>query len=269
MALIDLYTKKSDDDVYLHDSGNGFGLITDYPEGMEKHKVIVKLSVESRKLKGSVNLVKEASTPSVDVGYEIETKAIKNKPYTNFWFDVNDGFIFDDDKEKIISNSGKEYAVDDFIALLLRTHASDVFWVHRKLIGLKLYFLKSLFFLVNEELEDNPLMLYIKHERNELKQRGELDEDPFYKYFKISKNIVVLAFLLLVLIFTGLYLSGDKLDYPNILVFIYAILGLFTLEKISSFIRDKIQDFYDNKENFISRIYKEKFEFHKKFDFEE
>lgn len=267
--LFELYrNKKNLDDLEIvpFKDKNGFSIIRKYPKNSKffKENYFIYIQIEEQNndyLFFSVERVKKDKD-----GYYLD---LENKEkVTNFVSTEDEKFLFDKNK-KIIKRmeDKKTFTLEQFINILVKNHLSDKFFWKRKinyLIDLLFIFI----FLLNDK-KYNKFEVLIK--RNNFGEREikkldveNKDPEPFFKYFRISKNLLFLTLFLLnlFLIFFNKKFKFIDFSVSNPIIIITALIYFFLLEKINYFLEKNIKEFLDSssnilkaKNNFLEKLY--------------
>lgn len=266
----ELYTRQSQDEsITTFQSETGFSLIRFYPEGSDYNKdgkrMFIKVAALERGFFYSVEMTKPEQRGESSSYIIVEGKEYKKK-VTNFFssFD-NQEFSFDVNSKKVTHLPSKKiFSLNQFIEILVKNHLSDrLFWkrVTNEIVSA---LLKVLFWLSDKQYERIRVAIDKYHASRDNKPLPiqEKNIEPFFKYFLISKNILfaLLLFAVPASILLGcLWKSGDfSLSNPSVVLLFFLV--LFTCEKLSMVLDNKIRDFFgkddfNKKRNFIEKLH--------------
>ena len=235
-----LYRKTSGDveAVELVD-GKGITIIRNYDEQNDYFKdgslMFIKIYILDKGFVcGSVNMVKKSERLE---GYiTIEDEKQYKKHFTNFFFHKEEKIKFDVNRGKFIVKK-KKLNINDFVDLLIKNHLADRLFLKRKLRvnKLKESFLKFIFWLLNEKYDwieyynsfhgKDRKLREINHKEKKLSVNTQTE--PFFKYFKINKDLLFFSVLFIALpIVWCFYSKANDSSYSNDSVF----LNLFKIE---------------------------------------
>lgn len=259
-----LYQRHPDDEVLTpFTNDTGFSIVRKYPEGTPYNKdgmrMFIKLAILDRGFFYSIDM----TLPRVDEGddhisYSIQDGDKYKQHVTNFYSDT-DPFEFDETQKKIVHTpTGKLYAVTEFINVLVTNHLSDRLYYKRKKNWIVEQFLKLIFWLDNRRFERIRVMLDKYRAENTQKVDTESNPDPFFKYFKIKKNIlIVILGLFFVLITSSVLLpkwiplqrwwifGSFNLSNPYVVLCIFLV--MLICEKFSVYLNSSIDYFFATK----------------------
>lgn len=280
--FLKLYTKQEDDSsITLFDNEIGFSLIRDYPKNIPYFKDGKKMFIKLALLKGKVFYSVDMTTPDKGEGDKISYIITEGKEYgkktTNFFSDNQEPFVFNETTKKIIFTlKNKSFTLNEFVGILVNNHLSDrLFWKRVRDFFTELI-LKLLFWLADKHYDKIRVSLdkYHIYRDNQPTKEDEKNIEPFFKYFYISRNtiIVFLSFALLQKVFFVIFpkFSYIKHIWPfgefsasNPYVILFFFLALFLCEKFSIWLNNKIKEFFqDDKHsfekktiNFIERLH--------------
>ena len=288
-----LYTKQENDNsITSFDSEIGFSLIRDYPKNTPYYKdgkkMFIKVAILKGKLFYSVDMTKSEQINEEEKSYIISQGEEYPKKITNFYsvLDGKESFIFDQSTKKIIFKpKEKSFTLNEFVEILVLNHLSDRLFLKRILDSIVESVLKLLFWLSDKHYEKIQVSIDKYHfgRDNQPAKEDEKNTEPFFKYFDISKNtifaLLLFTFLLVILfaIFPNIlcikkiWPFGEfSLSNPFVILFFFLI--LFSCEKLSIWLNNKIKEFFqddkhsfqEKKVNFIERLhnyqYQNKFE---------
>lgn len=278
--FLKLYTKKdSDDSITPFSNEIGFSLIRNYPKNTPYHKdgkkMFLKIALLQGKLFYAVDMTKPEQREGEPISYIITEGQEYRKKTTNFFSDNQEPFIFDESTKKIIfTPKNKSFTVNEFIEILVLNHLSDRLFVKRILNWIADLFLKLLFWLSDKHYEKIRVAIdkYHFNRDNQPIKEDEKSVEPFFKYFYISKNtifaLLLLTFLFAILsaifphvIFLEKIWPFGEFTLSNPFVVLFLFLILFSCEKFSVWLNNKIKEFFDKesvfkkKVNFIERLH--------------
>ena len=169
-------------------------------------------------------------------GWKIETNdGLFRKP-SNFSFREQEDVVFDTAAERVIFQK-KKYSIDEFINLLERNHARDMFFYSRIANLFKLVFLHVLFFLVDKKYkrfdyfwEEGKTSVQTREQKTSIE-----GADPFFHYFNIYKNLLGIAIIVLLplLGYFSLILTTNYFSVSNPALLFGAVAFLYLLDKAS------------------------------------
>lgn len=263
-----LYTSSdSDESITSFENGIGFAIVKKYKGKTEyakdNRRMFIRLYLTKENcLNGGVEMVdaKKKESNSYRIVYDNKY----NNKISNFSFSEKEKFIFDEEEEKIVYKATEEYfTVNEFINILICNHLSDKFFLSRILNKIRIVMLKSIFWLSNKHYDKIEVIVKMSQHNQEFipDKSDEKNIEPFFKYFLISKNILV-VFLLALFIGSILFMNFfdmSNLSMSNLYIASFLFLMLFILEKISIILDGKIRDFFMKKKNFIYRLYHSQF----------
>lgn len=271
--LIKLYTKNPNEIITPFNEEVGFSLIRPYEVGMQYHekgmKMFIKVAVLDQGLFYSVDMTKPKDLGDGE-DYVLVTGKEHGKEITNFTSNTGDGeFTFDKESGKIIHNAtNRRLTLNEFIDTLEYNHISDRLKWKRRINLLINSILLFIFWINNKHYNKVQISIDKYHFRkgDKVFDPEERGLDPFFRYFYISKNILLLLFLItfpLAFFFGSLWQSGDfSVSNPTIVLLFFLI--LFSCEKLSIWIEKKIHEFLrqpgrkdeSDKANFIERLHR-------------
>lgn len=260
-----LYKKQSyDESITSFSNELGFSLIRFYPNETQYYKdnkrMFIKVGILDRGFFYSVEMTAPKERGGT-VEYVINDETGYRKGITNFVADLSDGgdFFFDENKKNIIhKRTKKELSMNEFVEILENNHLTDrLFW--KRLIDMIVnYFLKGLFWLSNQRYDKirTSIDRYRANRGDKIEPEKEINSEPFFKYFSISKNFIFATLLLAFLVAILSSIFPQKLPLKNLwhtffgefsasnpMVILLFFLGLFTAEKISVWLNREIRTF--------------------------
>jgi hypothetical protein len=291
--FLKLYTKQEyDNSITLFDSEIGFSLIRDYskntPYYKDGKKMFIKLAILKGKLFYSIDMTKPEQRDEEPINYTITQGEEYPKKITNFFsvLDDKESFVFDENTKKIIFKpKEKSFTLNEFVEILVLNHLSDCLFLKRILDSIVESVLKLLFWLSDKHYEKIQVSIDKYHfgRDNQPAKEDEKNTEPFFKYFDISKNtifaLLLLTFLLMILsaifpdiLYTEKIWPFGEFSLSNPFVILFFFLILFSCEKFSIWLNNKIKNFFqDDKDsfqkkeiNFIERLHN--FQYQNKFE---
>lgn len=287
--LASLYKKQIYDELVTpFDSEAGFSVVRLYPNSLQYHKdgkrIFIKIAVSDDALFYGVDMVNPEKKENGDIRYAIvDSGKYKNK-VTNFVSGSDESEFYFDIKENniIYKKTGKKFTLNEFIDILERNHLRDRLFIKKKLNSVVNIILRIIFILSNRHYDKIEAYL----DRSFRKYTNETIEDhkstePFFKYFNIPKNSILLFLVMsLLILVTITYLLKtcsieqpiyplDDLTLSNPIVILLLFIGLFFTEKISVAVDKRINSFLrpdqssDSNRNFIEKLHD--FQFQNKF----
>lgn len=272
--FVELYNaNESDETITPFRNEAGFSLIRLYPEGtqyfIDGRRMFIKIAVLDRGFFYRVDM----TTPLKDANqteYVITDGEEYKKRVTNFFSDgKSEEFFFDEGAMKVRhTKTKKEFSLNQFVDLLARSHQKDLLFWKRKLNSLANLILRLLFWLSDKHYEMVKVSIDKYHftKNNKPIMQDQKNIEPFFKYFYISKNLIfgilLVSFLtaILVTLFPELVLLKQtwsslfgEFTLSNPLVFLLFFLGLFSAEKLSVWLNNKIKDFLMPEQNIFSK----------------
>jgi hypothetical protein len=271
--FLKLYTKKDNDDSITPFSNEiGFSLIRNYPKNTPYHKdgkkMFLKIALLQGKLFYAVDMTKPEQREGEQISYVISQGEEYKKKTTNFFSDNQEPFIFDETQKRIIFEpKNKKFTVDEFVDILVLNHLSDRLFFKRILNSISDFVLKLLFWLSDKHYEKIRVAIDKYHFNRDNKpiKESEKNVEPFFKYFYISKNtifaLLLLTFLLAILsavfpqiiCLEKIWPFGEfSLSNPFIVLFFFLI--LFSCEKFSIWLNNKIKEFFEKESVFEKKV---------------
>lgn len=269
-----LYTKQErDESLNSFTEETGFSLVRKYPDNTPYEKdglrMFIKIALLNGKLFYEVNITKPEEKESKTSYIILDSGKYKNK-LTSFISDRDsDEFTFDTEKQKVIHiKKNKEFSLNEFVNIIENNHLSDRLFWKRKINFVANLLLKIFFWLSDKHYEKVKVSIDKYHfsKNNEPTTEEEKNIEPFFKYFYISKNLIFFTLLLslfialasaifpnvlpLKCIWTNLF--GD-FSLSNPLVVLLFFLVLFSIEKISIWLNNKIKNFLTPEQGYFSR----------------
>lgn len=280
--FLQLYVKQeADNAITAFDNEIGFSLIRDYPKNTlyykDGKKMFIKLAILQGKIFYSVDMTKPEKNSEDKISYTITEGNEYSKKVTNFFSDNQEPYVFDESINKIVfPEKNKNFTLNEFIEILVRNHLSDCLFSKRIWNSMAELLLKFLFWLSDKNYEKVRVSIDKYHfsRDNQPIKEDQKSIEPFFKYFYISKNtifaLLLLTFLLAILsvIFPDvlcvqkIWPFGEfSLSNPFVILFFFLI--LFSCEKFSIWLNNKIKEFFKNDEhsfqkkeiNFIERLH--------------
>lgn len=239
----------------------GITIVRKYDEKSEYFKdgkrMFIKLYVRDGFLVGGVDMVEENKRG----GYTIFDSKKYKKKFTNFYFGTEENIKFSLQSNKVFikrKNKKKIFSLNDFVDLLVKNHLSDKLLWTKKKNYLKKIILKGIFILTDSKYDYVDYYHEIHEDRisdNEKKREIKISKEPFFKYFKIYKNMLFVSFVflfcMLIIIKKYKLIIEDNFSTSNpILLFSFTII-LFLLHYLSSFFHIKKKD----REGFIYKLH--------------
>lgn len=240
----------------------GFSIVRNYPQGTEffndGNLIFIRIFLDGNNVCGGVEMV--SGDGHKQGRYFLVGDEKYKKKVTGFAFYKEEELIFDLENKKIYNKEKrKSFSVNEFIDILVKNHLSDKLFFRRKISFIVRKFLVLIFWLsdrkydIKEFFQDNI-------SKSQIQIPVEKNKDPFFKYFKISKNILFLITMIVfaVLLFLQYHMQKELFSISNpIFIFAFFVV-LFVFEKISIALEIKIQECTKNKEkkvNFIFRLH--------------
>ncbi len=291
--FVDLYKKQeSDESLTPFNNEIGFSLVRLYPKDTAYYnnnlRMFIKVALLEQGLFYGVDMTKPENEGNKISYIIVEDKEHKNKT-TNFTSIVGDKeFVFDKSKNKIVhTKTRKEFDLNEFIKILVKNHLSDRMYWKRKLNFIVNLILKTIFWLADKHYEKVQVLIDKYHFSKENKTATEEKEsfEPFFKYFYISRNFIftILLVTFIVAIISSIFpralpfkhvwgvLFGD-FSLSNPFVVLLIVLVLFSAEKLSKWLVNKIKNFLEpntnhfseKEENFIEKLHN--YQYHNSFN---
>lgn len=240
----------------------GFSLVRKYMENTEffvdRNLMFIRIFLEGEFVCGGVEMV--SSKNHKDGRYFlIDTNKYKRK-VTGFLFGREEDIVFDLESKKIYSKKEKRsVSINEFIDILVKNHLSDKLSFKRKISVVVRMILIFIFWISDRKYD---IMDFFQSDisRSQTQKPAEKMIDPFFKYFKVSRNIllVLTVVIFLALLFLQHHMQSDSFSVSNpIFIFCFFAL-LFISEKISILLEMKIHECINDKEkkvNFIFRLH--------------
>jgi hypothetical protein len=268
--FLKLYIKQeADNAITLFDNEIGFSLIRDYPKNTpynkDGRKMFIKLAILQGKTFYSVDMTRPEQRNEEKISYTITEGNEYTKKVTNFYSDKQEPYIFDETIKKIVFPAkNKNFTLNEFIEILVRNHLSDRLFFKRILNSVAEFLLKFLFWLSGKNYEKVRVSIDKYHfsRDNQPVKEDEKIIEPFFKYFYISKNTIfaILLFTFLLAIFSVIFpdiLCVRKIwpfrefSLSNPFVVLFFFLVLFSCEKFSIWLDNKIKEFFkDDRHSF-------------------
>lgn len=280
--FLNLYIKQeSDNAITVFDNEIGFSLIRDYPKNTpyykDGRKMFIKLAILKGKIFYSVDMTKPEKNSEDKISYTITEGNEYGKKITNFYSDNQEPYIFNETTQKIVFPAkNKSFTLNEFIEILVNNHLSDRLFSKRILNSIVELSLKLLFWLSDKNYEKVRVSIDKYHfsRDNQPIKEDEKSTEPFFKYFYISKNtifaLLLLTFLLAIfsvifpdiLCMRKIWPFGEfSLSNPFVVLFFFLV--LFSCEKFSIWLNNKIKEFFkddrhsfqEKKVNVIERLH--------------
>ena len=289
-----LYKKKAyDESVTPFSNELGFSLIRLYPEDTPYYKdgkrMFIKVAVFDRGFFYSVDM----TTPQERDGakeHVITNGEGYRKKVTSFMSDLSDGgdFSFDEANKQIVyKKTNKTFLLNEFIDILEANHLADRLFWKRIFSFFVNSFLKIIFWLSSQHYDKVQVSIdkYHASQGKKVEFEEKIHNEPFFNYFRISKNFIFSILLITFLIAILVAIFPEKLPLKNVwhtflgeftlsnpMVILLFFLGLFTSEKLSIWLSGKIKSFLipdrslfsEPKKNFIEKLHN--FQHENKFD---
>lgn len=259
-VLFNLYSphKLEDEELFPFTDESGFSLVALYPENEKPDKrMFLKLHLKDGQVFGGVQIVRKLDDSSG--GYPLVDTGKGEKTVTNFNLTVEDNFFFDE-VEKIIlnKNNNKKYVIQDFVEKIKENHLRPESVCLKYYKNISLVVLLFVFWLVERDYRSAEHHLLLRSKEYAEKNRVEVnDVEPVFRYFKISKNILLCFCFLYILIILYTYLLDNNFSIPDVTnsLFIASLaFSLFLLERLTSFLVKSIKDFNQGESCWIARI---------------
>jgi len=250
----------------------GFSLVRKYPTtsgyGDQPLRMFIKVALLEKGLFYSVDMTK-TETEGEKTEYIIQHDD-KSTKYTNFFSDSSaPEFVFDPSSNTINHiKKNKKFTLNQFVDILEKNHLSDCLFWKRKANWCVDFTLRTLFWLSDRHYDKvrTPIDRYNAKKNGKPIPESEKSIEPFFKYFYISKNFI---FSLLLITFLCAVFSASfpcylpiqnvwtnlfgEFTLSNPFVVLLFFLVLFTLEKISTMLNKKINDFLMPEQNAFSK----------------
>jgi len=261
--LIKLYKKIDEKEIVTpYKDSLGFSIIKNYDIGSDYHKsgkkMMIKISIrENNLISGGIDMVHDSEEKGY---YVVDTGEEFNKKITGFYFSSEEKFRFDFSDNKIVRDKRNiNLPLNKFIKVLIYNHLQDRLFLKKKLNKMANYVLKFLFLLSDKKYNEVSVMIkrFDRSPKTPSKLKDVKHAEPFFKYFHISKNLLFFFSILTFIVLLYLTRNTNTRDYSisNPILLFSLFLLLFCLEKISTYLDDKIDRFYDKKNNFITKIF--------------
>jgi len=270
-----------DEKVTPYKDADGFSIVRMYPSKnkcfSKTQRIFIQIVNSEHGIVYNVNMT-ELLTDGDETEYSIVGEGKHKNKVTNYYSDRADcEFRFDSSKNIVIhQKTQKEFSANEFVEILVSNHLADRLCWKRKLNWVAAKTLQIFFWLSDKQYEKTKVSLDIYHYK---KGEGKINTEqkniePFFKYFYISKNIVIvilLVSLVLGIFFQEKWMYGDFTLSNPVLILLFFII-LFLCEKLSILLDKMIKDFlqqqetpyYERKVNLIERIHN--YQFRNKFD---
>ncbi len=238
----------------------GITIVRNYNEDTEYFKdgkqMFIKLYMRGEFMAGGIEMVEKKKDDTYTIFHDREK--YKNK-FTGFYFNEEENITINEKNGGVIINRGGKksyFSLNELIDLLVKNHLSDrLFWIGKKNFLIKKV-LSILFLLMDSKYS------YIDYEEevrdgraNGVKDEIKIGTEPFFKYFKVYKNMLFLLsiFSLIILIYIeqANYINSIELSISNPILLFSFIIALFLLHFISEYLHLK----KINKSSFIYKLH--------------
>lgn len=271
--FIKLYEKKDrDDSVTLFQNEVGFSLVRKYLDKSKfdnkQLRMFIKVALLDKGLFYSVDMTRIEKVGE-KTEYIIQHNNTSTK-YTNFFSDISDPeFLFDEKSQKIKHiKKNKEFTINQFVDILEKNHLLDCLFWKRKVNWFIDFILRSIFWLNDRSYDKvrTPIDQYYFKKDGKPIPESKKSIEPFFNYFYISKNFIFL--LLLITFFSAVVMASfpcyftirsiwtnlfGNFTLSNPFVILLFFLILFTGEKISTKLNEKINNFLMPEQNLLSK----------------
>lgn len=274
--VIEYTRRKYDKQITPFTDGVGFSIIREYPRNSDYFRdsklMLIRVAVENNKsLFFDINMVKDNESKE-NQSYAIQDGSEYRGRIVNLSSEKNEFFIEDTDMKITHSSSNEKLRLNDFVDMLAGNH------LRGRNLPLKLLkrlvsntILKTLFWICDKKFDHYARLISVFN-REEKKSIERLESsDPFFGYFKIFKNLFIVS-LIFTLFFSIVILQNDFLtlhakkyfgdfSISNPLILIIAVITLHALEKVTNYLRTKIDEFegmyqkHEQQKNLIQKIY--------------
>lgn len=267
-AFLGFYKKEENDETVtpLTDA-IGFTVIRNYKNSSDHYKnglkMLIRLYNVDGFVRGGISMVQ--STKPDGTYIEIDSD---NKYINNLAFGREEELSLNTKTGTIYTSKKREISVNELVNTLVgyhlskRLHLSRV--INNSLVTLTLTFL---FWVSNHHYDAIKTILAIRSVNNKYEDsKGE--PEPFFKYFRINKNLLLVSVVILVIIISLLRISSSAsytLSNPSVLLLIFAM--LFILEKISIKLSESINGFLDGQRNCMYKLFNRRYGFNFKLKF--
>jgi hypothetical protein len=203
-------------------------------------RMFINFFIEQGYVFGSIDMVIKKDDRWVVV-YPDKDDNLRGK-ISNYSLFKDEDIHFDGEKMEVIFQKRK-YNVNGFIDLMEKNHLSNMFGLSKFFNQVIEIFLWIMYFLVDERYEKFSLLKELRstHEESEL-STPVLEADPFFRYFKIYKNLFAffLGFTLPFLFHFSKTLDPDVFSLQNPFLIFLAVGCLLLLEGVGNIIRRQI-----------------------------
>ncbi|NQV12429.1 hypothetical protein HQ524_03620 [Candidatus Uhrbacteria bacterium] len=252
------------DKLTLFQDGRGFSLLADYREGIPNRKMMIKVALGKSKgeVVGGVSMVDVTEDEEVNDGYRIVGPQDEGHRYTSFNFSGIDEVTWDpNQKVFIVQKHNKHFTITDFLDVLRANHQRDYLKTQRRNQILIRWFLIAIFWLADlSYLRDAGFVDLWNDGRNKTRFDAQVKQpDPFFGYFKITRNMVFLLSIIGLIALIALPFITD-LDIETIgstgwVWVFFAVVILFTFEWLSQMIIRSIEQFKNEKEGLLRDLH--------------
>lgn len=241
--LYNLYNPKPNDKVVDFVEGNGFSLVSDYPEGREGRSVFVRVFLDKDNkeyLAGDVMMVD--STESLFGGHSISDNNHPSGKVTNFNFNSEDDFIFKEGRVFNKKFKNKSLGLNEFVDILIRNHNTDKNVKFRFKYRLVSSLVKFIVWLV--DIDFNKIDVFeLKNSMNvQIKGNKEKGtQEPFLRYFNVPKNMFTI-FVFIVFFLSIIFWNCLKyIEVTDIRVVICSATIFMLMDWLSRFINSFLE----------------------------
>lgn len=289
--LIDLYKKECfDETITKFENEAGFSVIRFYPKDTiyyeDGRRMFIKIGLLENGFFFEINMTK-----SIERNGKTEYIILHGDEYkgatTNFFSDGEE-FTFNEGTGKVVHlKTKKVFSLNEFINILEANHLTDRAYWGKKLRFLSNFLLEVVFWFADKHYEKVRVSMdrytFARENNKQIYEESKAIE-PFFKYFRISKNLIfsVLSFSFLVLVLILIFWehiiptlwpsSLGEFTVSNPVVILVVFLALFSAEKISVFLDKNINEFLmpnsnnfnKTKENLIEKMHN--FQYQNKFN---
>ncbi len=264
----ELYERQVDDlEVVVFKDANGISIVKKYPEKSKLNKdqslMFIRLYLSNDFVCGGIERVKQDKKNKKR--YHLVTSNLKSKRMvTNFAFNEEENFTFNKDKKKIYDKNEKSVTINKFVEILVKNHVKDKFILKIKRLRTSVVnrLLEILFWLVERKYTAEMFFFSINEINKKSSVLEKLVKDPLFRYFKISRNILlVFSIVLIPFLFFIQYkklMNSNLFNVANPLLLFSCLISFFLCEKVTLLLDNKIREFSDENEekrNFISKLY--------------
>lgn len=263
--LINLYKSDSlDENLTPLSDSTGFTLVRNYDKNSryfsEGKKMFIRLFISKRNfIHGSIDMVKPNKEETGETTYSIISDQVSKPKITNFSIEEDDKISFNGTKILYLPKN-IEIDLNKFVEILVKNHLTDRLFFKRQKNRIANSTLRLLFWLSDKHYEKVSVLLNTRNSTSNNKHdvADNTDTEPFFKYFHIPRNTLLILFCLFFSI-SSLLLNHLKDSYytlsnPSLVLFVFLV--LFITEKVSMRLNVKIKAFFDRESNFISKLHK-------------